>query len=544
MRLAALRRRTPDAPRGGGRAFHLASCIALTFIYGDATLRVVDGLFGGGFGPLLGRRAAPPPAPYSASPPPYSSPPPPPPPPPPLPERHLAAQTDGLRAAEPDECARHAGVLANLYSDLAPWIDRETRVSASQMRDTINFVAAHRGKWDSWVTDTMTPVLIVGNEIFLPLGPPVKDPTNYFWTVLQDLQALVQRHKVADVEFLLNMADTPVVFAQDDGKPSVPIPIFSYCKTRRFLDILIPGYYSPDRTCKQFTETYNAKYPWRAKREALFARYTHFCKPRDQRDEYARRLPPCARSYFAALAMKSTSSEVPIDVAPLNVVNDTKDPSLEYGRRLLRNGSSLALGEHGRYKYLLDTDGFTSAYKLQQLLSTNSLVLHHKSPWRSFYHAALRPWAHYVPLWQSSADDAVRLLGWLRRHDALAQQIATNAQAFACDQLTQRGRLCYWRRALAEYSSLLGYAPSRARRPRAFPLARLNIMCRVRDGPVRRAPQRPPRFASPGVPRALCPSLRASPPAAAERLLFQREARTRAQGLQLHQARPRLGRRV
>ena len=101
MRLAALRRRTPDAPRGGGRAFHLASCIALTFIYGDATLRVVDGLFGGGFGPLLGRRAAPPPAPYSASPPPYSSPPPPPPPPPPLPERHLAAQTDPLGLAVP-----------------------------------------------------------------------------------------------------------------------------------------------------------------------------------------------------------------------------------------------------------------------------------------------------------------------------------------------------------------------------------------------------------------------------------------------------------
>ena len=45
---------------------------------------------------------------------------------------HLAAQTDGLRAAEPDECARHAGVLANLYNDLAPWIDRETRVSASK----------------------------------------------------------------------------------------------------------------------------------------------------------------------------------------------------------------------------------------------------------------------------------------------------------------------------------------------------------------------------------------------------------------------------
>ena len=93
MRLTSLRgrqRHAPDAPRGGHRAFHLASCIALTFIYGDATLRVIDGLFGGGFGPLLGRRAAPPPSPYSAPPPPYSASPtaysasPPPPPPPPL----------------------------------------------------------------------------------------------------------------------------------------------------------------------------------------------------------------------------------------------------------------------------------------------------------------------------------------------------------------------------------------------------------------------------------------------------------------------------
>ena len=259
---------------------------------------------------------------------------------------------------------------------------------------------------------------------------------------------------------------------------------FSYCKTRRFLDVLIPGYYSPDRTCKMYKETYNARHPWRAKRETLFARYTHFCKPREQRDEFGRKLPPCARSYFAALAAKSGGGGGgAIDVAPLNVVNDTSDPSLEYGRRLLRNGSSLPLGDHGAYKYLLDTDGFTSAYKLQQLLATNSLVLHHASPWRAFYYGALRPWAHYVPLWKSSADDAIRLLGWLHRHDELAHQIATNAQAFACDQLTQAGRLCYWRRALAEYAALLGYAPSRARRPRAFPLARLNIMCRVRDGP-------------------------------------------------------------
>ena len=48
----------------------------------------------------------------------------------------------------------------------------------------------HRGKWDSWVSDTMTPILIREGKVYLSLGPPLKDPTNYFWTVLRDLQAL------------------------------------------------------------------------------------------------------------------------------------------------------------------------------------------------------------------------------------------------------------------------------------------------------------------------------------------------------------------
>ena len=234
-----------DAPAWRRPAFHLASCIALTFIYGDATLRVVDGLFGGGFGLLLGRRAchrrrriraatavfvaaaaAASAAATSGAPP---------------------RRTDRRPGGRARRGARHAGVLANLHSDLASWIDRETRVSASQMRDTINFVAAHRGKWDSWVTDTMTLVLIVGNEIFAARaagqGPD---------------------------QLLLDGAAGPAgarAAAQGGGR-RVPIehggharrlragrrqavgadPHLPYCKTRRFLDILIPGYYSPDRT--------------------------------------------------------------------------------------------------------------------------------------------------------------------------------------------------------------------------------------------------------------------------------------------------------
>ena len=75
------------------------------------------------------------------------------------------------------------------------------------------------------------------------------------------------------------------------------------------------------------------------------------------------------------------------------------------------------------------------------------------------------------------------MAGWLREHDELAHRIALSGQRFACAHLTRPGRLCYWARAIRDYASLVDYAPSLARRPRAFPLDRLNIMCRVGDAP-------------------------------------------------------------
>lgn len=354
------------------------------------------------------------------------------------------------------------------------------------MVDAINYAAAHRGKWNSWVTDTLTPILIKDGRIHLTLGPPTKDPTNYFWTVLADLQALARKTRLPDVELLLNFADTPIVHAADNGIPSEPrLPVFSYCKKARFLDVLVPGYYTPDRVCNAYRGQggANAAHPWHSKRRVAFARFTHFCKFQKQVDDYGRPLPPCARSWFAHLA-RTAAGSARLDVRPLNVVNDTSDPSLSFGQQLLPKGEPLPMAEHGRYAYLLDTDGFTSAYKLQQLLATNSLVLHHRSPWRAYYYDAIEKFVHFVPLWRSSRDDVLRLLGWLETHDALAQRIARNGQHFACEHLTQPGRLCYWQRAIELYAKFQAYTPSLARRPRAFPLDALNIMCRIRDAPV------------------------------------------------------------
>lgn len=387
--------------------------------------------------------------------------------------------------ADEDEggCGAHRLLYGNMDADLAPWHALGLRVTAAEMSRQVEHVRLHRGKWDSWVSDTMTPILIREGKVYLSLGPPLKDPTNYFWTVLRDLQVLALRTRLPDVEFLLNMADMPVVAAAPSGRPSLPVPVLSYCKRDGFLDLLVPGYYSTDRVCGLLAATPPQRaHPWPSRRALAFARYTHFCKPQAQRDDHGRALPPCARSYFAALGQTTKGGKL-LDVRPTNTVNDTTDPSLGYGKALLPNGTSLPITEHARYKYLLDTDGFSAAYKLQQLLAVGSVVLHPASTWRAYFYGALLPYVHYVPLWRAAEDDVLPTLRWLKRHDRVARRIGATGRRFACEHLTQSGRLCYWRRLLRAYAELTDSVASLAERPRAFPLARLNIMCRERDAP-------------------------------------------------------------
>ena len=184
-----------------------------------------------------------------------------------------------------DGCGAHRLLYGNMDADLAPWHALGLRVTAAEMSRQVEHVRLHRGKWDSWVSDTMTPILIRDGKVYLSLGPPLKDPTNYFWTVLRDLQALALRTRLPDIEFLLNMADMPVVAATPSGRPSVPVPVLSYCKRDGFLDLLVPGYYSADRVCGLLAAAPPQRaHPWPSRRAVAFARYTHFCKPQAQRD--------------------------------------------------------------------------------------------------------------------------------------------------------------------------------------------------------------------------------------------------------------------
>ena len=108
-------------------------------------------------------------------------------------ELGTAPAETGVEEAVADEdeggCGAHRLLYGNMDADFAPWHALGLRVTAAEMSRQVEHVRLHRGKWNSWVSDTMTPILIRDGKIYLSLGPPLKDPTNYFWTVLRDLQA-------------------------------------------------------------------------------------------------------------------------------------------------------------------------------------------------------------------------------------------------------------------------------------------------------------------------------------------------------------------
>ena len=108
-------------------------------------------------------------------------------------ELGTAPAETGVEEAIADEdeggCGAHRLLYGNMDADLAPWHALGLRLTAAEMSRQVEHVRLHRGKWNSWVSDTMTPILIRDGKIYLSLGPPLKDPTNYFWTVLRDLQA-------------------------------------------------------------------------------------------------------------------------------------------------------------------------------------------------------------------------------------------------------------------------------------------------------------------------------------------------------------------
>lgn len=92
--------------------------------------------------------------------------------------------------------------------------------------------------------------------------------------------------------------------------------------------------------------------------------------------------------------------------------------------------------QQARYKYVVNVDGHTSAFRLSLELSMGSVILLQHSKYRTWYRPYLKPYEHYVPL-ESDLSDLFDQIRWCREHEAECEEIARNARRFYETYLTR-----------------------------------------------------------------------------------------------------------
>ncbi|MDB2614385.1 glycosyltransferase family 90 protein, partial [Chlamydiales bacterium] len=117
-------------------------------------------------------------------------------------------------------------------------------------------------------------------------------------------------------------------------------------------------------------------------------------------------------------------------------------------------GKCTSLGDHLKYKYLIDVDGMTSTWpKSYYLLLSNSVYFKTSSDYVQWFHGALKPYKHYVPI-KNDLSDLIKQIHCAICHDTVAQRIAEKGMHFANESLSEEAVYLYIYKLLQAYASI------------------------------------------------------------------------------------------
>lgn len=94
------------------------------------------------------------------------------------------------------------------------------------------------------------------------------------------------------------------------------------------------------------------------------------------------------------------------------------------------------------YKYILNIDGYVSAFRLSSEFRMNSVVLIVNSDYKLWFSHLLKPYVHYVPVLKDLSD-LISQIKWCIDHDAECKKIAYNGLLFYEKYLSKNGIFNY-----------------------------------------------------------------------------------------------------
>ncbi|KAI6650394.1 hypothetical protein LOD99_5831 [Oopsacas minuta] len=248
-----------------------------------------------------------------------------------------------------------------------------------------------------------------------------------------------------NTEFVLNVHDHPKV-----SKYSEPIPLFSFSKSNREIDILYPawsfwaggpsiqtepsGLGRWDLKIGSIRES-AFRTPWADKKNVGFFRGSRTSSERDPLIMLSREKPHLIEArYTKNQAWKSSKDTLGLDPAEI-----------------------VTFEQHCPYKYLFNFRGVAASFRLRHLFLCESLVLHVGEDWIEFFYPELIPWFHYIPV-STSLEEVEDLLKFLQENDEIVEIIARNGKKFIEEHLKMEDVTNYWRRIILAYSELITWS--------------------------------------------------------------------------------------
>ena len=96
----------------------------------------------------------------------------------------------------------------------------------------------------------------------------------------------------------------------------------------------------------------------------------------------------------------------------------------------------VSMQNQSRYKYILNIQGNSAAYRLSYLLRSGSVILNVESENKLWWEDKWEPMKHYVPI-KSDLSDLKEKIEWCREHDEECRKISIQANSFADQYITK-----------------------------------------------------------------------------------------------------------
>jgi hypothetical protein len=272
-------------------------------------------------------------------------------------------------------------------------------------------------------------VIVHGGAVFLK---PQKRGSGGYLRALRPIAVAARRDTRLSVELLLNTNDHP----QQRNKTGTPL--FSMCRSAHTFDIPAPNPCGTvDQVCALNT------LPWSQRREVVFARFSYFCGSSG--------IGGCQRTFFSRLANdkhRTSVTNLSWDIAPVNRA---------YGTDVLPK-AFVPIEKWSSFKYLLSTDGWSSACRFGQCLAMGSVTLKVRSNCEMWFEHFIQPGTDFLSVWDGTdAYDIIPKLVEIQHDETRAASIAASGRKAACHLLTMEGHVAYWVEMLKQYQGLMTY---------------------------------------------------------------------------------------